>query len=261
MTLADPPGLGHNQPPEADRLDAAALLERLRRDHEELLRRFVELEHGAGRVPSEILNEEQAQRAADFIAQCHTATGQADKAHKSEKAPYLACSRVVDRFFLDRVKRFAEDVIAPVNAASALYLEKKRQRQRQAEAAQRQRALEEQRRAEAEAQRLAAEAAAATNRQKAADLGRQAEEAQERAETAATIAEAPPAPVRIHGDYGTTAYAKERYLWEVVDPFKIPMKYLRTNDEVISQDINRGGVREIPGLRIWQENKFIVRKC
>lgn len=252
------PGLGHNQPP-VDPLDKDALLERLQDEHGTLLDRFIELEQGAGRLPAVITSEEQSSRLMDFIAQCRTHTGNVEKAQKIEKAPYLACSRVVDRFFLDRIKSFDRDVIAPASRLGEDYHQRKRVAQLRREAEERQRALEEQRRAEEEAARLA-EAARQADRQSAIDLGRQAEEAQERAAAAAAIVEAPSAPTRLHGDYGATGFAKERWRWEITDPTLIPLWALRTNDELINTKI-RGGVREIPGLRIWRDDQFIVRKC
>jgi hypothetical protein len=260
------PGLGHNQPP-VDPLDSDALLARLQDEHRDLLTRFVELRQGAARFPKELTSEDQATRAVEFIAQCRTlagSNGAAEKAHKAEKAPYLACSRIVDIFFLGRIKEFNDTVIAPLSAVLARYHEKKRREQQQREAEQRRRAEEERRQAEAEAARLAAEAARAAqtdNRRAAIELGAQADEAAGRAQQAQAIVEAPSAPTRIHGDYGATAYAQERWFFEVTDPTLIPLGYLRTNDEVINQAINKGGVRDIPGLRIWREDRLVVRKC
>jgi hypothetical protein len=255
------PGPGHNMPPEPldDMLDPAALKERLERDHAPLLTRFVELEQGAGRA-QEIATEDQASRLLSFITgQCRALTDDAKKAHDTEKRAYLECGRVVDRFFLDRIRKFTV-AIGQVEQRAESFLKKKREEQRRAEEEQRRRAAEEAHRAEAEAQRLADAAKAEKDRAAAAELGRQAEAEAERASAAARIVTAPPAPVRLQGDYGATAYTQVVWTYEVVDPTAIPLNYLMPDDTAIRDAIKRG-VRDIPGLDIAPEERFRIRRC
>jgi hypothetical protein len=256
------PGPGHNQPPEPidDRLDPAALKERLEHYHAPLMRRFAELEQGAERAPATIETEDEATRLLSFITgQCRVATDDAKKAHDAEKRAYLECGRVVDRFFLDRIRKFTL-AINGVEARAETFLRRKREAQRRAEEEQRRRAEEERRRAEAEAARLAAAAKAEQDRQAAAELGRRAEAEAERASAAAKIVTAPAAPVRLHGDYGAVGYMQTRMVYEVADPNLIPRRLMKPDDEAIRAEIARG-VRDIPGLEIFEEEKLRTRRC
>src|SRR5690349_3766104 len=105
------PGIGHNSPPPDNETvpttDTAALRALLTRDHADLMRRFVELEQGARRIPEEITDEADAQRLLDFVAhQCRPLIDEAEKTHHTIKRPYLQCGRVVDQFFLRRIEAF-----------------------------------------------------------------------------------------------------------------------------------------------------------
>jgi hypothetical protein len=261
------PGIGHNQPPEELVGSPAALEARLQLVHADLLKRFVELEQGIDRVPAE-LTEEEAQRAIEFTAkQCGDLKTDAKKLHTAEKEPYLECGRAVDKFFLRRIERFAVKV-ATVETRAKKVLARMRAEQAQAEEAQRRRAAEERRQAEAEALRLEDEAKAKAAlkqpqaRADAVELGRQAEEAAARAAAAAAIVEAPPAPVRLHGEYGgATAYFTEQYEYEIEDPTLIPISLMTLYDPGVRALI-KGGARDrdIPGLRIFPVEKFRVRK-
>jgi hypothetical protein len=232
------PGIGHNQPPEELVGSPAALEARLQLVHADLLKRFVELEQGIDRVPAE-LTEEEAQRAIEFTAkQCGDLKTDAKKLHTAEKEPYLECGRAVDKFFLRRIERFAVKV-ATVETRAKKVLARMRAEQAQAEEAQRRRAAED-----------------------AVELGRQAEEAAARAAAAAAIVEAPPAPVRLHGEYGgATAYFTEQYEYEIEDPTLIPISLMTLYDPGVRALI-KGGARDrdIPGLRIFPVEKFRVRK-
>lgn len=261
------PRIGHNQPPPEERigtdpLDPKALTERLNADYDPMMKRFVELEQGAHRMPAAV-GEPEAQRILDFVSQqCKPAVSAAQEAHKKEKAAYLACGKAVDTFFLRRIEAFHLNLNKVVKAAED-YFARKKAEQRKAEEEQRRlaaaeaaRLRAEQAEAEAEAQRKSA----ANDRISAVDYGRRAEELAEQAAAAEAIVAAPGAPVRIHGEYGATAFAKEEWLYEVDDPTLIPLEYLLPNDQAIKAALRRG-VRQIPGLKIYIQDKFIMRKC
>jgi FtsZ-interacting cell division protein YlmF len=257
------PGIGHNLPPEEiiDPQDPEILRARLARDHADLMRRFVELEQGAARIPA-VKTEADAQRIVDFVAeQCTPLKTAAKQIHDREKKPFLLCSRVVDDFFLRRIEKF-NLAIAGVTARADQYYRQKKALQRRREEAERQAAAERQRQAAAEAARLETEAKkrAATDRAAAVRLGLQAQEAADRAAAQQAIVEAPGAPVRLHGDFGAVAFEKTRWRFEVVDPTQIPLGYLKPDDDAINAAIAEG-IRDIPGLEIFEDQTFVIRRC
>lgn len=56
----------------------------------------------------------------------------------------------------------------------------------------------------------------------------------------------------------TTASFKKVWKFEITDPTLIPGKYWMINEKQINEDI-RKGTREIPGVKIFQENQLAVR--
>jgi hypothetical protein len=266
-------GLGHNRPPEIiDQFDAEILRARLERQYQELVARFVELELGAAKVPATITSEEQAARVTDWIGQqCKMLIARAEREHAKEKKPYRDGGRVVDAFFLDRIKQLGallgldrrNRTVGTVMWRVQQFYDQKKIAQRQREDAERRRAAEALAREEAEARRLAAEARqaeAAGDRSTAVELTQLAARAQTNAALAAVQAVAPPAPVVVRGEYGSTAFAKEEWSYSVSDPALIPLGYLTVDDEAVKQAIAEG-IREIPGLDIFQQEKFIIRRC
>jgi hypothetical protein len=259
-----------------DPQDPEILRARLGRDHADLMRRFVELEQGAGRIPA-VRTEADAQRIVDFVAQqCTPLMTEAKQSHTREKKPYLQCSRVVDEFFLRRIDKF-NLAVGAVKARADQFLQQKKAAQRRREEAERLAAAERQRQAAAEAARLEAEAQkkAATDRAAAVRLGLEAQEAADRAAREQAIAEAPGAPVRLHGDFGAVGFEKQEWDYEVDDPslglaealdaaglghLVYRLGYLVPDDAAVKAAI-ADGVREIAGLRIFQRDKFIIRRC
>ena len=266
LALAYPPspGLGHNQPPElVDPIDG--LKTRLATSHADLAARFRDLELACARVPNPIRSEENAATATDFIAQCQTHIKKAEAAHKKEKELFLKAGRAVDTFFKRRCENLST-ALAPVVSLLKAYRDEiaETERQRQEEA--RRSAEEEARRAAAAAEehrvvaeRLAADAQSFDERRRAAEELRVAEEASERAEMMNRRASAAPQPTRIRGDYGATAYVTRSWTFEVVDLDRVPREYMSLDVEVVREAITRDGVREIPGLRIFQAESLRVR--
>jgi hypothetical protein len=257
-------GIGDNRPPSTiEPGDTGILQARLERQYPTLAERFIELEIGAAEVPPTITTEEVAKRVTDWVGQqCKLHMAKAKELHDEEKKPFLEGGRVVDRFFLDRIKHLG-NVIGPIERRVQRYYDAKKAAQRLREDVERRRAAEDARKAEAEAMRLQAEVQmkkAAGDRPAAIQLQIEAEEANARAATAQAIVEAPPAPVQIRGEYGSTAFATARWTFEVEDPFAVPMGYLKVDDEAVQQAIAEG-VREIPGIRIFQAEKFTIKRC
>jgi pyruvate/2-oxoglutarate dehydrogenase complex dihydrolipoamide acyltransferase (E2) component len=253
-----------NRPPEViDVNDPDALASKLARDHADLVRRFVELEIGIGQIPEKIADEPAAQRIVDFVGeQVRPLMTEARTTHDEVKKPYSACGKVVDTFFLRRIDKI-NNAIGPVHRRAEAYIKRKAEEQRRAEEARRRQAEEARQRAAAEAQRLAAEAAAKVaegDRQTAIDLQTQAEEAQAQAIEAEKIVNAPPAPVRIHGDYGPTGFLVEKWRFRYEDLNKLPPRYWMPDDETVQKDID-AGARDIPGVLIWRDDRFQIRRC
>ena len=257
-------GLGHNQPP-IDPLDPLTLKERLERDYAPMFVRFAELEQGAARVPEKVTDEVTAVRIVDWVAkQVRPLEAEAKAAHKNEKNPFRVCGLVVDDIFLRRLDKLAV-VVKKVEARAKAYRDAKEAAQRKAEAEARERAARERLEAEERARKLREEAEreiTKENAKSAAELAAAAEIAEEAARAAAVREQAPELPVRIHGEYGATGYDKPRWKFKVVNLALVPIEYLKptTDDEVIQAAIHNG-VREIPGLEIYDASQFIIKKC
>jgi hypothetical protein len=264
LGIAPPPGPGHNQPPEP--IDPSEGLDRqLSARHADLVARFRDLELRCARVPDPVESDEDAARLTDFIAQCQAHIKRAEAAHKTEKAPFLKAGRLVDGFFKRRCEQLLS-ALAPAIARLKSYrdevarIERQRHEQAQRAAAE----LARQAMAEAEehrdlAERLAREGKSIEDRLQAADELRLAEEAAQLAHMASSQAKASLKPTRLHGDYGSTAYVSHSWAFEVIDLDRVPREYMSLDVAVVRDAITRNGVREIPGLRIFQTEALRVR--
>jgi hypothetical protein len=161
------------------------------------------------------------------------AAGVVEKARKQEKDSILQAGRTVDDWFARLaapLKAAADTVVAAINAHQRKMLEEKR---------------------------------------KADEAARR--EAEERAKAEATPFDDPvpaPAPVvpikaaeavRVVGSGGrVTATAQTVWKAEVIDPAAVPRQYLTVNEMAIKAAV-AGGVREIPGIRIYEDVRTVVR--
>jgi len=261
-----PPGIGHNQPPEpVDPIEG--LNARLADSHADLVARFCNLELACGRVPDPIDSEEDAATATDFIAQCQAHIKKTEAAHKREKELFLKAGRAVDAFFKRRCDRL-NTVLAPAISRLKAYRDElaraevqrhEETRRAAAEAAHRAAVEAEEHRAAAE--RLAGEAQSLEGRRRAAEELRLAEDAAARAAASGEQATAVLEPTRIRGDYGATAFVRRSWSFEVVDLDRVPREYMSLDVTVVREAITRDGVREIPGLRIFQAEALRVRSA
>ena len=259
-----PPGPGHNHPPEP--LDPIDMLDlRLARTYRELVVRFADLEIGCARVPNPIDNDDDAAAATDFIAQCQSHIKTTETAHKTEKAYFLKASRIVDGFFKRRCTKLT-DALIPVIGHLKAYRDQIAAREakrceearRLAEAEALQAATEEAQ-YRATADRLAREARTPSDRRLAAEQLHLADAAAARAMAAQQAALAKPEPTHIRGDYGSTAYVRKSWAFEVIALDDVPRDYMSLDVEVVKEAINKDSVREIPGLRIYQAETLQVR--
>jgi hypothetical protein len=262
------PGIGHNLPPEpiidTVTADPAVLQARLERQYAPLMRRFVELDLGAKKLPATIATAAEAKKVVDWVAQqCRPLALEAKQAHDKEKKPYLVGS-VVDRFFNDRIKQLTV-IIGNAERKTGAFQKQQEAIQRQREEAARRAAAEEQRQAEAAARRLAEEARqkeAEGQRAAAIELTQQAQEQETRAAVAEAIVQAPPEPVRVHGEYGATGFSVKKWGFDPleVDLSLLPPGYWTPDWEGIQQAIDEG-VRDIPGVNIKELDRFTIRRC
>ena len=111
----------------------------------------------------------------------------------------------------------------------------------------------------AEAEHLVREAQTSDDRRCAAEHLRLAEAAAERVRAAAQRAALTLEPLRIQGDYGAIAYVTRSWSFEVVDLDEVPRSYLALEAERVRAAITKEGVREIPGLRIFEREELRVR--
>lgn len=68
------------------------------------------------------------------------------------------------------------------------------------------------------------------------------------------VVEQTPTTVRAESGAGTAFQKDGRWVYKVVDMAKVPVEFLLTNGPLINQKI-KFGVREIPGLEIYQEDR------
>ena len=266
LTFVPSPGIGHNQPPEpVDPIDG--LNTRLTVSHADLVARFCDLELACGRVPDPIDSEENAATATDFIAQCQAHIKKTEAAHRREKDLFLKAGRAVDAFFKRRCDTLNAALAPAVSRLKAYRDELARAEARRHEAA-RCAAAEAAHRAAAEAdehraaaERLAGDSQSLEGRRGAAEALRLAEEAAARATAAGEHAMAVLEPTRIRGDYGATAFVRRNWSFEVVDLDRVPREYMSLDVTVVREAITRDGVREIPGLRIFQAEALRVRSA
>jgi hypothetical protein len=139
-----------------------------------------------------------------------------------------------------RLKAY-RDQIAEVEA-------RRHEEARSAAEAEARRAAEEEAEHRAAADRLAQEAQTPADRRLAAERLLLADAAATRAQAAQQAAAVKPEPTHIRGDYGSTAYVRKSWTFEVVALDEVPRDYMSLDVDVVKEAINKDAVREIPGL-------------
>jgi hypothetical protein len=232
--------IGHNQPPSVMEQIQAELSE----SQATIIRRRDDLLAGLDRAPESIGNDETAGKMADFIKQLTACTKAAESARVGAKEPHLEASRAVDGFF--------KKITDPLASAKTKIQQRLDFYLREKAAAEQRRRSEE----AAEMERLAKDAAdrAQTEAQVTAAIA-----VEERAGEMRQEAQAKPADMaRTRGDFGAVATLRSVWTFEVMDRSKIPADYLMVNEAAIKGAV-KAGIREIPGVRIYQEQSAVVR--
>jgi hypothetical protein len=260
-----------NRPP-AD-AELTDLRERLARDYDGLIKKFYEIEIGVGKVPEQISDDATAGRVTEFIAQAQGIMATAKRYHDQEKKPWLDRGRLIDRFFNDRIDKLTL-AVSPILRRLGQYRRAKETRERLREAAERAAAYNERNRAMAEAEAQAKEAdrlAALDDRAAAATAFEAAAAALEEAHRANETLGRPPERVRIHGDYGSTAFSRVHWTFEITDAAAVPRQYLAPDARLIQTAIDRAvKLAEaqskdepeitIEGVRIYRDDKLSIRR-
>jgi len=63
----------------------------------------------------------------------------------------------------------------------------------------------------------------------------------------------------VHTESGDTVYTRNVWDFEIVDFAQVPDEYKVIDEKKVRQAINRLGIREIPGLRIFQKKTIVKR--
>lgn len=256
--------IGGNMPPP----DVDPLLDRLRDNHADLIKRRDELLGGIERAPAVIEDEDTAGRMADFVRlQIDKFIKHAKVVHQDEKKYFLDSGRTVDGF-----KDFLiDDILAGkkmLNAARIAFADKKA-------AAEKRRRDEEAykaRKAQKALDRAAEEAAAKLRNETDLNAAIVAEEAAEAArltaEKAAKEAAAKPAELgRTRGEYGSLTTLKQFWDFSDLDRATLDLEALRDHipgdalEKAVrswikaNKDYLEGG-RRIDGVRIYENTRL-----
>lgn len=189
-----------------------------------------------------IINRDDAGHAVDLCAMVKAATKKAEAERDVLVRPLNAQVKEINGRF--------KPIVEPLQAA-ARTLEARIYRFH----------LDEKRKAEVEEARLRRDAA-----ERALQEAVKAEAAGDQARVEAVLddaADAPlpviPVPIQTRGDYGALASTTKRWTFEITGPLHlIPDVYLLINVPAVNAAI-RAGIREIPGLRIFQTESITVR--
>lgn len=195
----------------------------------------------------EVVDDASSGQCAEMATQARKVMNEIEKKRKSVLAPYQAvtgavnscCKSIKDRLL--SVQRLLEGKNQPY------LIEQERQRREAEEAA----------RKEAERQRREAEAA-----RKAAE--KKNEPAPEVVEPVA-VAVAPPAETKLKSEHGTQGVVTE-WVWEILDLQALPSPCFQSRAKQIEGAVTpwinaqvKAGVREIPGVRVFQKQVVKTR--
>lgn len=235
--------IGHNRPPidvEA-RYEFDRALDEIKPD---LRGRVADLVAAADRANA--VDDETAGRCGELVKQLRAAAKVVDDAHVKAKAPYLAAGRAVDAA--------KTELRGPLDDAKKLVEGRQNQYFREQEAI-RQAEIRRQREAEEARRREEAERAAA------ADIAAYGEP--DFSEVSRTPVPEPERQI-IRGDFGAAVSGQKIWIGQVED-YEVAFIAVANNSKVresIDTAIKamiRGGVHEIPGVRIWQDVKVSNR--
>lgn len=222
-------------------------------------------------IPDEITTKVDHDAAADLLTRIRERERAVESVRVQEKEPYLHSERAVDGFF-QPIRAALAKQLTDLNRRITAHLSREAAKERE-----RLRAEEDRKRREAEAfqqqaqeaARKAQEARRADHRAAHAERAGSAQAAslaaQETASVAAQAANAKPADLaRTRTDIGTLSTLKSEWTFEIEDWEAIRIESLRpyidraTIEKAIRTAV-KVGIRDLPGVRIFQTEKAMVR--
>ncbi len=272
MDADDVAGPGHNNPP-PDLKIGDALRDQLASEYAGIVSRKRTLlqmaEDFKADYPS-VNDDETSGLLAGVITQIRAHVKSVDKVREGVKSPYLEGGRIVDGFFNGTIMTPLDKAATALNAMQTAFLRAKAEKaRREAEAAaEAARKEEEARRREAEkAEREARALARKGDEEAAAEAKRKADAAREEQDRAAAArqqeakvaASSNADRSRVRGDLAM-ASLRTTIKFEVIDITKVPAAYLQVNTALVNAAIRgKDGLRDIPGLRIFEEQEAANR--
>ena len=263
IALAEP---GHNVPPP----DLDPLLERLREDHADLLKRRDDLLGAIERSPTEIEegDEDMAGKLADFVdKQLIAFVKHAEAVHKHDKSPFLQAGRTVDSFLHSLIDDINKGK-AKVNAVRKAYADAKATKERLRREEEVRLAREEQKRLEREAAEKAAKIKEQGDLDRALQAEEEAAQAKINAERVAAAAAAKPAELgKSRGVHGGQTTLKQFWNVAEIDRDTIDLEALRqhfTDDALkkaahswtgANKEFLKGGGM-LTGARIFEDTRL-----
>lgn len=191
-------------------------------------------------------DDDKAAKVGDIIHVARVAFNAIDRERTNQKKPFLTASRKVDEHFAPFLK-----AIKGAKEALQGYLDAYMTRKDEIAAEERRRLEERAKQKQAEADIRAAEART-VQEQKDADKAKR--------EATALQAKARATTGHVHTDYGATIHVHKTWTFEIDDFAQVPDKY-KIIDHVGVNTAIKGdrGLRDIPGLRIFQKTKSGTR--
>lgn len=242
-------GIGHNKAPLKELLSDA---------HWSLKDEIDDLLDDAVTINTDITNDEASAKASDFVVSARRLAKSAEDCRIEEKEPFLNAGREVDAFFKEMVAPLSEAQLK-INGRVTSYINAK-------VAAEKKRQAEAEKIAREESARKLAEAEAASNSGDADKALDAAVRLESYANEAASVVHARPAELaRTTSASGVTTTLKTTWAFEIIEAGKIPLEALRAYlpQEALEKAITAAvkyGVREMPGVRIYEKSEAVMTK-
>jgi hypothetical protein len=258
MTQTNQPAQpGHNNPPSEIEL----LQERLQEAHTELCNAIDKRLANAAKVPKVCKDDVTAQKITDMISLIIKAKSAAQKAHKSEKEPFLTQGRFVDNFFNSMIKKL-DEAAKTINRPLTAWQQQKVAAARAAAAEEAEKA-----RLEAEQHNNAGAALEAEGMHAAAGVAFAESEAYERRADAMDLTSAakPNQIVQTRTASGAVASLRTTMKGEVINRNELDLESLRPYFHIddlngaLKRFIAAGGT-ELKGAKIYEDVKIGVTK-
>lgn len=254
MTTAAAPAIGHNQGPEL------SVTERLTSDYEGFSTKLEAIASEANALPKVIDSDAAVEPFVEVVRKAKALGKLAEDSRKVEKEPHLQAGRDVDAFFktmTDRLTRMSTSLEARVGEWQREKARREREAREEAERIAREEAERRMREAEE------AELAKAPTVQQVEALT-SAVEADQRLQFAEQRASATVTDMgRVRTAAGVASISSV-WRFEVQDAAKIPLDQLRqfiprpALEQALGAFVRMGG-RELPGVRIYEDTKTVIR--